>query len=92
MNSLDGQLTEMMKTQERIAIAAILQAQAAIIMNKEDETATRLQKDCTSMHTLTRNATSDLKEGLEGKAADSADSYLATTTRDLTLHNPITNK
>jgi hypothetical protein len=92
-NRLEEQFTVMAQAQERIAINSMLHAQHMRISGKHDTFTTRLREQADRMKAYaSRKTTSGLKEGLEGKAADSADQYLQTTVKQPPFHNPITSK
>jgi hypothetical protein len=90
---LEDRYVAMMQAQERVAIIGMLHAQRMRISGKQEAFTSKLHEQAARMRTYaTGKATSDLQEGLEGKAADSVDEYLSSSVRRPAFHNLITSK
>lgn len=93
LNGAEGMLTPALKNVERIAAQVILHSYSLKIQDKHSTLNTRLcEKETSLKNYASKQLTGDLKDGLEGKVADTANQDLESTARKLTLHNPIVNK
>lgn len=85
---LEAQHRELMKANERKAIIAILDDEKEKLLERSEGLKTWLEEQMTEMSTFVKNSlVSDLAEGFEGSAADSAKSFL-TNLPQPTLETP----
>ena len=87
---LDRGFKERMKEQERQAVRALVTAKELSILAKGAELAKKLQEAATDMQDYaSKTYVNKIKGGLEGKAADAAETYLTQTLQTPTLQSPI---